>query len=86
VLTTKIKSSSKLAIRLIPQTQKTENPTPDGFEALLNTVRERIEGVFHELQNTGCNLERLLAKLVKHMLRLHFGIVQTFQVLSDLAF
>ena len=76
---------------------------PDGFETLLNTVRERIEGVFHELQNTGRNLERLLAKsvmglvtrviakvtahLLKHVLRLRFGIdVQTFQVSSDLAF
>lgn len=63
---------------------------PDGFETLLNTVRERIEGVFHELQNTGRNLERLLAKsvtglvtrviakvtahLLKHVLRLRFGI------------
>jgi hypothetical protein len=27
-------------------------------------MRERIEGVFHEVQNTGCNLERLLAKTV----------------------
>ncbi len=63
---------------------------PDGFEALLNRVRERIEGVFHELQNTGRNLERLLAKtvtglvtrviakvtahLLKHILRLRYGI------------
>jgi len=63
---------------------------PDGFEALLNGMRERIEGVFHELQNTGRNLERLLAKtvtglvtrviskvtahLLKHLLRLRFGI------------
>lgn len=63
---------------------------PDGFEALLNTVRERIEGVFHELQNTGRNLERLLAKtvsglatrviakvtshLLKHLLRIRYGI------------
>jgi hypothetical protein len=31
---------------------------------LLNGLRERIEGVFHELQNTGRNLERLLAKTV----------------------
>ena len=29
---------------------------------MLNSVRERIEGVFHELQNTGRNIERLLAK------------------------
>lgn len=37
---------------------------PEGFERLLNHVRERIEGVFHELQNTGRNLERLLAKTI----------------------
>jgi len=63
---------------------------PEGFEALLNGVRERIEGVFHELQNTGRHLERLLAKtvsglatrviakvtahLLKHLLRTRFGI------------
>lgn len=63
---------------------------PDGFETLLNSVRERIEGVFHELQNTGRNLERLLAKtvvglatrviakvtahLLKRLLRLRFDI------------
>ena len=27
-------------------------------------VRERIEGLFHQLQNTGRNLERLLAKTI----------------------
>jgi hypothetical protein len=63
---------------------------PDGFERLLNSVRERIEGVFHELQNTGRNVERLLAKTVvglatrviakvtahlfKHLLRSRYGI------------
>lgn len=63
---------------------------PDGFECLLNSVRERIEGVFNEIQNTGRNLERLLAKtvvglatrviakvtahLLKHILRLRFGV------------
>lgn len=40
--------------------QKQRNP-PE-FDRLLNCVRERIEGVFHSLQNTGRNLERLLAK------------------------
>jgi hypothetical protein len=30
----------------------------------LNSVRERIEGLFHELQNTGRNIERLLTKTV----------------------
>jgi len=63
---------------------------PAGFERLLNSVRERIEGVFHELQNTGRNVERLLAKtviglatrviakvtahLLKHILHSRFGI------------
>jgi len=40
--------------------QKQQNPP--AFDRLLNAVRERIEGVFHSLQNTGRNLERLLAK------------------------
>lgn len=34
------------------------------FERWLNQTRERIEGVFHELQNTGRFIERLLAKTV----------------------
>lgn len=34
------------------------------FDRWLSSIRERIEGVFHEVQNTGCNLERLLAKTV----------------------
>ena len=54
------------------------------------SVRERIEGVFHELTNTGRDLEGLLAKTVvglstrviakmashalKHLLRLFFGV------------
>lgn len=63
---------------------------PAGFERLLNSVRERIEGVFHEIQTTGRYLERLLAKtvvglvtrvivkvtshLLRHLLRRHYGI------------
>jgi hypothetical protein len=43
--------------------QAKQNP-PD-FDPLLRHVRERIEGVFHRLQNTGRNLERLLAKTVQ---------------------
>jgi hypothetical protein len=38
---------------------------PKAFEGLLNSLRERIEGVFHEVQNTGRNLERLLRKKVE---------------------
>ena len=60
------------------------------FDRWLSSIRERIEGVFHEIQNTGRNLERLLAKtviglcsrvvtkmtshLLRHLLRVDFGI------------
>lgn len=56
----------------------------------LGSLRERIEGVFHEIQNTGRNIERLLAKtviglctrviakmtshLLRHLLLIDFGI------------
>lgn len=36
----------------------------DGFKRLLNTVLERLEAVFYEVQNTGRNAERLMAKTV----------------------
>ncbi len=42
--------------------QKEQNP--EWFDRLLSGLRERIEGSFNELQNTGRNLERLLAKTV----------------------
>jgi hypothetical protein len=68
--------------------QKEQNPV--WFDRLLSSVRERIEGSFNELQNTGRNLERLLAKTViakvtsytlKQPLRGSFGLdVQIFQV------
>ena len=60
------------------------------LKRLINRVRQRIEGVFHEIQNTGRNPERLLnktiegftthiaAKITSHTLRLllrsQFGI------------
>jgi hypothetical protein len=37
---------------------------PIEFDRWLNALRERIEGAFNELQNTGRNLERLLRKTV----------------------
>ena len=56
----------------------------------LSSVRERIEGVFHEIQNTGRNIERLLTKtvlglctriiakmtshLLRHLLLIDFGV------------
>ena len=48
-------------------TQKRANQSdqnPETFDRWLNSVRERIEGVFNEIQNTGRNVERLLAKTV----------------------
>jgi hypothetical protein len=75
---------------ITPKRKNQKIQHPDGFECLLNTVRERIEGVFHELQNTGRNLERFLAKtviglatrviakvtahLLKHILRSRYSI------------
>ena len=47
-----------------PKRKNQKKQHPKGFQRLLNRVRERIEGVFHELQNTGRNIERLLAKTV----------------------
>lgn len=56
----------------------------------LNSIRERIEGVFNEIQNVGRNIERLFAKTVigistriiskltshilRYLLRIHFGV------------
>jgi hypothetical protein len=42
--------------------QLIQNPVE--FDRWLNSLRERIEGTFNELQNTGRNLERLLRKTV----------------------
>lgn len=42
--------------------QLIQNPTK--FDRYLNALRERIEGVFNVVQNTGRNLERLLRKTV----------------------
>jgi hypothetical protein len=42
--------------------QMDQNPV--AFDRWLNSIRERIEGVFNEVQNTGRNIERLLAKTV----------------------
>lgn len=42
---------------------QSEQNSPD-FDRWLNSIRERIEGAFNEVQNTGRNLERLLAKTV----------------------
>jgi hypothetical protein len=68
--------------------QKVQN-SPD-LDRWLSKIRERIEGVFHEIQNTGRNIERFLAKtilglttrvitkmtahLLRHLLRIDFAV------------
>ena len=42
--------------------QSDQNPAM--FDRWLNSIRERIEAVYNEIQNTGRNVERLLAKTV----------------------
>jgi hypothetical protein len=75
---------------LTPRRKNQKVQHKPGYEAMLNSLRERIEGVFHELQNTGRNLERLMAKTVdglatrliakvtahlfKHILRLRYKV------------
>lgn len=68
--------------------QKLQNSSQ--LNRFLSSKRERIEGVFHEIQNVGRNIERLLAKtvaglatrviakvtshLLRHLLWLDFGV------------
>ena len=68
---------------------QTKQNAPE-FDLWLNSIRERIEGVFNEVQNVGRNVERLMAKTViglctrliakmanlvlKHILRRFFNI------------
>jgi hypothetical protein len=47
-----------------PKRANQYNQNPATFDRWLNSIRERIEGVFNEIQNTGRNVERLLAKTV----------------------
>ena len=47
-----------------PKRVNQSDQNPISFDRWLNSIRERIEGVFHEIQNTGRNVERLLAKTI----------------------
>lgn len=47
---------------LTPSRRNQVMSLPSGVQKRLNSVRERIEGTFHEIQNTGRHLERLLAR------------------------
>lgn len=73
-----------------PKRSNQYQQNPKALDRWLNSVRERIEGVFHELTNTGRDLEGLLAKTLvglctrviakmashalKHVLSIQFGI------------
>jgi hypothetical protein len=73
-----------------PKRSNQYQQNPKELDRWLNSARERIEGVFHELTNTGRNLERLLAKTIvglctrviakmashalKYLLNIQFGI------------
>ena len=73
-----------------PQRKNQHYQHPQELARWLSRVRERIEGVFHEIQNTGRNIERLLAKtmlglctritakiaahLLRHLLLTDFGV------------
>ncbi|MEM6610930.1 MAG: IS982 family transposase [Cyanobacteria bacterium P01_C01_bin.72] len=45
--------------------QNQHHQKSSNFQRLISRVRQRIEGVFHEIQNTGRNPERLLNKTVQ---------------------
>lgn len=60
---TEVQTATHNRIWTVKRANQVEQNPPD-FDQLLRHVRERIEGVFHRLQNTGRNLERLLAKTV----------------------
>ncbi len=73
-----------------PKRSNQDEQNPQALDRWLVSVRERIEGVFHELTNTGRDLEGLLAKTIvglatrviakltshalKNLLSLRFGI------------
>lgn len=50
--------------RIFTPQRRNQPQNPPAFDRLLGHFRERIEGVFNEVQNTGRNLERLLRKTV----------------------
>ena len=50
--------------RVFTAKRENQQQNPAAFDRLLYHFRERIEGVFNEIQNTGRNLERLLRKKI----------------------
>jgi hypothetical protein len=78
-----------------PMRDNQHQQIPAPFRRLLGHFRERIEGVFNEVQNTGRNLERLLrkkvdglcvhvaAKMASHTLRILLRILIYIAILPD---
>lgn len=48
-----------------PKRKNQHEQNPPDFDRFLNGVRERVESLFNEVQNTGRNIERLLRKTVQ---------------------
>lgn len=58
--------ASRHGIRIWNVKRKNQQPqNPPQFDRWLNSSRERIEGAFNELRNTGRDLERLFRKTVR---------------------
>jgi hypothetical protein len=59
-----IQDSTGNRIWTVSRAHQTQQPSPT-LKRLIGRVRQRVEGVFHEIQNTGRNPERLLNKTVR---------------------
>jgi hypothetical protein len=53
-----------LGITILCPKRRNQKPNDPGLEPLWGSLRQRVEGVFNELQNLGKNLERLSTKTV----------------------
>ena len=53
---------------LTPTRANQRTPRSAGFQQWLHRLRERIEGAFHEVQNTGRHLEHLPCKTVRGLI------------------
>ena len=58
-----IQTALNITVLCLKRSNQKKQNSP-GFDTLLGSLRQRIEGVFNELQNLGRNLERLTAKTV----------------------
>lgn len=59
-----VQDSTGNRIWTVSRANQIQQPSPT-LKRLIGRVRQRVEGVFHEIQNTGRNPERLLNKTVR---------------------